>query len=127
MYNFLSGSVEAVYINSDMTVLKIKTSHGYIDFECYGDECSDTWIDHVSGINGIIGNEIIGTEGAETGMGASTKNEVDVIYLLKILHTGHEYMCIEYRNSGDGYSSGEIRLEVGSNDLRDFSEILEDF
>ncbi len=119
MKELINSVVSSVEINRDKTLIKFNTDKGSFTYYTYGDCCSNSWMEHVSGLNELIGHEVIST------------SEVDLDRVLELDEYGYTDNCleiynsiactakgrfvIEYRNESNGYYGGSLDL-VDPND-----------
>ncbi len=86
----------------------------YQQYDACGDCCSNTWIEHVSGVPLVIGGIVQSVE--DKGMGAHDDPVHDYLrtYRTSII-TDKGQLDIEYRNASNGYYGGS--LEHGTDDI----------
>lgn len=87
--------------------LMFETDRGPICFVAEGDCCSESWFNHVNGIELIRGAFVMRTEDLSEGQGDATRQEYDRIYGTRI-YTDRGTVEIEMRNSSNGYYEGSV-------------------
>jgi hypothetical protein len=88
------------------------TTTGNLDYCCYADCCSESWVNHVNDIDKLIDATVTRVEEADFyGMlGAEpepTRQESDDVLFHRI-HTDKGTCLIEFRNSSNGYYGGSF-------------------
>lgn len=102
--------VDSLLINSDETLLVLKTDKGEKKLYVTADCCSSSWIENISGVDNLVGHTILSIE--ETNIGELEKDEYEYIKSYSVLmKTNKGNFEIEYRNSSNGYYGGDIELE----------------
>lgn len=122
----IDRKVEAIFINSDKTVIKLQTDNGFIDLRAVGDCCSDCWFENTDNIDDLIGSTIKAFEEVELDeVMAPTTQESDTLYSFRILHQKryNHITTLEFRNSSNGYYGGYIVVEGADNDLSGFKQL----
>ena len=85
-------------------------------WECYGDCCSETWIDVISGVEKAIGKFVTGVVFLDMPEKDDGKNrqEVDLFYGIRLyLDYSDDYLQIEFRNSSNGFYGGTMEVSHG--------------
>lgn len=112
--NLAGRTVIAVRLEGDNTLLQFDTDQGPMAFETKGECCSESWINHISGIEALIGQKVDRVDEISMGdlhagdEGFSGKNEEDKVYMFKI-YTSQGSCDIEMRNASNGYYGGTLR------------------
>jgi hypothetical protein len=88
------------------------TTTGNLDYVCYGDCCSESWVNHVNDIDKLIDATVTQVEEVDFyGMlGAEpepTRQDSDDVLFHRI-HTNKGTCLIEFRNSSNGYYGGSF-------------------
>lgn len=127
--------VVAAFINEDDTIIKIVFEGGeerYLVTD--GDCCSETWIEHVSNFDEIVGAKILSTKTKTLGEGIGTRQECDQLYSATLVvrpnWLDHLDVDIEFRNSSNGYYGGDIRWQLHLSNYVEqptFRPLTEDF
>jgi hypothetical protein len=125
-------TVTKIKMAADSSYIEFWTDKGMAAFDAYGDCCSESWINHISGLQALLNQKINSVERAEMG-GQIERNspgwsgdrgqEVEQIYSVKFL-TGHGVCELEFRNASNGYYGGDL---LPAHRLQDCFEITEDF
>lgn len=96
-----------------------------------GDCCSQSWIEHVSGIEGARGAEVIAVEQVDVGEIAHPQDrgerEYDCLkaYITKIKLRGRPDFEIEYRNNSNGFYGGSLKETLAKTE--GMTPLVEDF
>jgi hypothetical protein len=116
----INNSVKSMHIANDHTKLFISLDSGIIIYaNAYGDCCSYSWIEHISGVKQILGSPITDAIPVELP-------ELDWLIYKPSIYIGDDHyeehiqlygtkligpkgaMFIEYRNSSNGYYGGSL-------------------
>lgn len=105
--------------------IQFETDQGFFGYFAYGDCCSESWINHISGLQALIGEKVLKVEKVDMGeiekgqVGFSGKQYLEKIYSYKIF-TSQGICEIEMRNASNGYYGGSLyqTLEVPDCKLR---------
>lgn len=122
--------VKAIYLARENTLIKFETDQGNFYFFTSGDCCSESWINHISGINALLENKINKTDAifmkslSSKDEGHSGRDDVDEIYSFK-LFTSQGICELEMRNASNGYYGGYLSLLSHDDFLINFN--LKDF
>jgi hypothetical protein len=108
--------INSIYLSSLKDFVVFETNRFFIAFSTMADCCSESWINHISGLECLSNTIVIKTE-AVTQMkklekgdeGFSGKQEVDEIYSFKIF-TPDGVCELEMRNASNGYYGGWLEL-----------------
>lgn len=108
---FIGKAYKELSISEDKRWLLLTTITGEV--ECYlaeGDCCSNSWIEHISGVEALTsGCEIFEEEHVDIETSWADESEEEYIRVSAIkLKTVQGYVDIEYRNLSNGYYSGWI-------------------
>lgn len=122
-------------INDEKTVIQFKLTDGRKrTFITAGDCCSESWIEHVSGIKALCGAEILIVDELElrTIDGDGSRQEVDKIYGISCRTNKADEFHIEFRNSSNGYYGGALEEydphdDNHSETISELKPLLEDF
>lgn len=103
----------------------VSKSGAAFGFHCDADCCSESWIEHVTGIGSLLGGTIFEITRAESVSVPATRQESEYIDVYTI-KTEKGRFDIEFRNSSNGYYGGAIESGIKCNP--DFlSSLKEDF
>lgn len=103
--------VAEVHLSAQNDYINFLTNDGNFWFFTDGDCCSESWINHISGIETLLGqivtkvDEINMPDIEKDELGFSGRQEVDKIYSFKIF-TSQGVCELEMRNSSNGYYGG---------------------
>lgn len=98
-----------------------------LKYEAYGDCCSYSWFEHISGLQHLIGGTV--TEIRERDMPDSTDKDPEHEWLSFYgwaIVTDKGYFDIEMRNSSNGYYGGSVD-DPESFGIMELPQIKEDF
>lgn len=114
-YQLLNKKITKLLINEEKDLISFHIEGADpLVFEIYGDCCSRSWIEHITGIDNLIGHTIIDGEEIDLGeiTGADKNEDTDYLqkYSLKLI-TDKGYFELEYRNDSNGYYGGSILSE----------------
>lgn len=127
MKKLVGKTVTNVYVSSGKQVITFELAPGeFVSYECYGDCCSSTWIEHINGLDALLGQVIRKHEYFDMGEdGEDDRDESVQVYEDRLL-TDRGVFSIEYRNGSNGYYGGS--LEETSTHVGPAAETLtEDF
>lgn len=118
MYNDLDDLIGKIIlevrIDPENTYIQFLTDEEVLSYYTYGDCCSESWINHISGIQALLGEKILKIDEIEMPElndgeeGFSGKQDVDKIYSYKMF-TGNGVCELEMRNSSNGYYGGSLQ------------------
>lgn len=93
-------------------------------FQAYGDCCSYSWIEHVSGLDALLGQEVLEFEEISMGEVQHDNKHYDCLqsYSYK-LKTAKGVFEVELRNDSNGYYGGDL----SPTDRHCLKELKEDF
>lgn len=114
------------FVNADKDAFMFKLKNGRsVPYATVGDCCSESWIEHTSGVKELIGSVITGVDEKNLGSADGTRQEYDQKYsaIFKLDPPG--LFEIEYRNSSNGYYGGNIELRYDRADS-EMSALTED-
>lgn len=116
--------ISEVWINQDKTILALKMSNNkIIGLKTEGDCCSESWIEHVDmpyifSYENPLELKVLSVEETEIGEVIPTRQDRDILYGIKMgmislkgTYERKEELCIEFRNSSNGYYGGWIEIE----------------
>lgn len=123
------AKVNDIYVDASHESIALYTDKGTFYLDAYGDCCSHSWYEHISGVDALKGQVIRSVQ--EIGLGevmprAETEYQEYVqAYSIKFT-TDKGYFEIEMRNSSNGYYGGYVNLEEGDR-ATTMTELTEDF
>jgi hypothetical protein len=120
--------VNRVDLDDNNQFIQFHTDKGIFAFFTNADCCSESWINHVSGLQSLINNLIIKIDYVEMSeliegqLGHSGRQQVDIIYSFKFF-TKDGVCEFEMRNSSNGYYGGYLQRTF----TREAQMLYEDF
>lgn len=108
--------ISLVRMNQEKDLIVFESPSGRVAYDVYGNCCSTSWIEHIEGIDNLLGQvitDVIEIDIPET----EDVSEYEVItkYGLRLL-TAKGFFEMEYRNKSNGYYGGCLRR------IEDFNE-----
>lgn len=96
----------------DPQVITFFTNKGNKSFYTYGDCCSQSWIEHISGFDALIGQEVLEASNVDMGEISPPENRDNYSEVIQQysydLKTLKGYFKIELRNESNGYYGGNL-------------------
>jgi hypothetical protein len=129
MFDELVGKrVEKLLVNSDRTVLVFECEGGErIGYYADGDCCSESWFNHITGLENVRGTvEKIEEKHFEMGGTRQDSDQVDMVELVIAGKWSSKGFQIEFRNSSNGYYGGSADLIRGELPA-DLAEVTAEF
>jgi hypothetical protein len=129
MKELIGKKILGVLANPDNTYWRFSTDQGDVDYFCFADCCSDSWINHINGVDELIGGTVADVEDIDFYAllkvePEPTKQESDEVMFHRI--KTEKGMCtFEFRNSSNGYYGGSLDY-VEPDDTRGFKELTAD-
>jgi hypothetical protein len=130
--DLINKTIQAICLNEDKTEVAFVDTEGNIHgFYSEGDCCSHSWIEHMSGVAALLGNQITGGEEREIDDDAHIFWKDDdyriIVYGIQ-LRTAKGYFDLEFRNSSNGYYGGQmVSTTIEKSALASMKLITEDF
>jgi hypothetical protein len=97
-------------LHGDRDTLQFTTEFETLSYGCVGDCCSNSWFEHISGVEFLVGHTIVKTENID--MNSITPEDEKGHECLQQygyrLTTDKGYFEIDMRNSSNGYYGGYI-------------------
>lgn len=121
--------IEQIAVNDDQSVLVFKTDSGDVAYQGYGDCCSETWFADITGIQSLIGGQVVSTEDVyldDVAQDSRCRQDSDSFYGIKII-TDKGMADIIYRNSSNGYYGGNAEIMTKVPDYAAFEKITQDW
>ncbi len=127
----LNKTIHKVLMDLTGDHIEFVTDEGSINYYAQSGCCSESWINHISGIKSLIGQKVIKVDDIEMDdtlmsgdAGFSNKQSCETVYRY-LIYTA-EGMCeIDFRNASNGYYGGSLKLCSETKYYK--KEILEDF
>ena len=122
--------VLGVQMNTGKDVVRFITTTGVLDYECYGDCCSESWVNHVNDIGNLIDATVTLVEEFDfhSMLGIEpepTRQDSDEVLFHKV-HTNKGTCLIEFRNSSNGYYGGNFE-KTECREPKALKDVTEDF
>jgi len=124
--HLIGKEIDAIYINGDKTSLRLHCGDEWVEMHTDADCCSESWIEHMTGIMYLRGREVTGIERMDLGEAIGTRQECDQLYSLTI-QFGMGECAIEFRNSSNGYYGGWMSIIHCKNDVEGYTQLTKDF
>ena len=124
----LGRRVLSLLMNPEHDYMRFVTDAGVFDFHCYGDCCSESFINHTNCLEDLLGNTVLEVDEVDmfSALGVvpePTRQEVDQVLTYR-LRTSKGICALEFRNSSNGYYGGSLEY-VGESDYRHYSALIE--
>lgn len=109
MKELIGKTIKEIRISEDKTMLAFRDSDD-VDHYYYtvGDCCSRSWVEHIEGVDYLIGAEVLSSE----DMDMPEPKEIEEYEVIKFygvkLKTSKGIFQLEYRNSSNGYYGGYL-------------------
>ena len=112
MKELIGKKILDVMANPEMVYWRFITDAGDFDYYCFADCCSESWINHVNGLDELVGGTVQDVE--EIDFFAllkvepeATRQDSDVVLFHRV-KTEKGVCTFEFRNSSNGYYGGSI-------------------
>ncbi len=112
MKELIGKKVLGVMAHPDKHYWRFITDAGDIDYYCYGDCCSESWINHVNGLDELVGGTVWNVDDIDFYAllkvePEPTRQESDDVLFHRI-KTEKGVCTFEFRNSSNGYYGGSL-------------------
>lgn len=108
MSELLGRKVHALRFNADKTSMVFECDEGQVfTYGCDADCCSESWINHVSGLDYLLNATVAGVVEHPELDEDGTRQDCDKVYGYSLV-TDRGNCHIEMRNSSNGYYGGWI-------------------
>lgn len=107
MDKLIGAKTKALFIDKAKERLVFQTDKGDFAFVAEGDCCSQSWFEHLSGVEDLINSKIKSVRHVDMGEIAHPSHECLQLYGTRI-QTARGVFEIEMRNSSNGYYGGYI-------------------
>lgn len=117
--NLIGKVVRQIRIESGESYIQVDTDDGdKFYYHCYGDCCANAYVEHISGIDALLGQEVISVDSYDAG--SKNDGEFGVSdYTRYTICTAQGSFEIELRVDHNGYYGGYIeRSSRPNNNLR---------
>ena len=126
----LGRTVVQVLANTERDSFRFVTDEGNLDYHCFGDCCSESWVNHIADIDALIGQKVLEIEEIDMYglLGAEpepTRQDSDEVLFHRI-QTPKGVCVIEFRNSSNGYYGGSFSEGLASLE-ENLHPVTEDF
>lgn len=125
MIELLGKRISTVRKSADATALAFDTDAGPVAYAAFGDCCSESWFNHVVGLDCLIGGSVRDVEVLPEAEAEATRQERDIVYGWRI-HTDKGTASVEMRNSSNGYYGGSADPDESASEQATV-EVREDF
>lgn len=120
----LGKTIEKIFLdkrtegNDDL--ISFQTTDGLFSWETYGDCCSTSWIEHISGVENLMNAIVIDVEEVDGEEIRNSEYEYLQVYFYKF-KTSKGDAQIDMRNASNGYYGGSFhrKKEVAKTELKD--------
>lgn len=121
-------TIKSIRTNADHTVLAFDTDDGVIAYGAEGDCCSESWFHHFSGVQELLGANVLQVESAPSwepsarsdvtaeDIAEDSRHDSDNKDYWFDIFTVNAQTRIEMRNSSNGYYGGDV-IEIDADDL----------
>jgi hypothetical protein len=111
MKKLIGKKINGISINDDQSILSFDTDQGQVNYEAYGECCSESWFADITGVSALLGGTVatveeVSMDGYNVEDGRGRQYE-DAAYGYK-LTTDRGYADIVFRNSSNGYYGGNL-------------------
>jgi len=129
MEELIGKKILGVMANPDKDYWRFITDQGDVDYHCYGDCCSESWINHVNGLDALVGYTVWNVDDVDFHSllkiePEPTRQEHDDVLFHRV-KTEKGVCTFEFRNSSNGYYGGSLDY-VESDDVQGFRELTAD-
>lgn len=134
MQELVGCVINVIYISDDHTTLvfgvDIRNKESkFLIYEAYGDCCSSSWFNDLTGVEALLERKVVSVESVELP-DIQTDSEYELIqaYGYKIT-TSKGYCDLVFRNSSNGYYGGSLELEENPkfDPTRNWFKIMDDW
>ena len=117
--------VVRIEMDADKTHIIFITHCCKIAYEACTQCCDESWFNHLSGVNVLIGNLVSGVEEIQKVEHPPTRQYVDWVYGYRIT-TPKGVATLELRNSSNGFYDGSVRV-CNPSEIKVSLPVTEDF
>lgn len=127
MKSLIGRTITAVEMDNAREVVRFVTdgTPSVVEFYCDGDCCSESWINHVSGLKALLGKRVAEFESIKLPDQDSARQDVDRVMLYR-LKTDAGACDFEFRNASNGYYGGSLEQSHAVTDTKT-TPVVEDF
>lgn len=133
MEKLIGKIIHKILIDSEDEILVFVTNTGNFVFQTYGDCCSSTWFDSITGVEALLAETVLTVESIDNVDVSSARDEIEGHYIEEMQNYGVKittqkgYVDIVYRNSSNGYYGGDYEPISEIPDLSNYIEITQDW
>lgn len=137
MNELVGKSILRLEMSENNDYLLFHTNEGSFMYACYGDCCSESWINHIADVRNLFNGAVTKIETSEDFATPATRQESEYMSFFRVFTAqqgGRWEDCavFEFRNSSNGYYSGSLDrikypLDPSYRIDQAFREIKEDF
>ena len=129
MKELIGRKILGVMANPDKTYWRFITDQEDVDYFCFADCCSDSWINHVNGLDELVGGTVLDIDDIDFYTllkiePDATRQEFDQVLFHRV-KTEKGVCTFEFRNSSNGYYGGSLD-HIKPNDVRGFKALTAD-
>jgi hypothetical protein len=122
---FVGALCEEVYVNAEKNLLKFVLDSGEVFAEIEAGCCSTSWVEHMEGVNNLLGRKILSLEELDFPPNALSDYKVEKKYGLRLVTDIGDFI-MDYRNQSNGWYGASVKLH--SEHLEDdWRQVLSDF
>lgn len=112
----IGRKILGVQLDDAKVYLNFVTDQGDVLYGCYADCCSESWINHISGVSELVGGTVQDVEDVDFFAllkiePEPTRQESDQVLFHRI-KTEKGWCTLEFRNSSNGYYGGWLEEEA---------------
>ena len=111
--DLLGRTIESIAIDKAKDKLTVRAGGLEFNYSVEGDCCSRSWIEHLEGVESVIGQEVTGVEQLDMNENEDSKKHCercegsDVLKIYQVLiKTPKGTSTLEFRNDSNGYYGG---------------------
>lgn len=124
-------TVHQVLTDADKVFWRFVTDQGNVDYYCFADCCSESWVNHIADLDTLIGQTVKEVEQIDLFrlLGTQpepTRQEVDEVMFHRV-RTDKGVCVIEFRNSSNGYYGGSFERSAIDAVKYPLTPVTEDF
>lgn len=132
MEELVGKTIKRILISSNDETLVFDTDAGIIAYETYGDCCSSSWFESITGVEALLGQIVLSRHALD--LPAPEDREYKNDHYVDSLQDYGEKLSTQkgvvdfvYRNSSNGYYGGSIGYLAKAPNIKGFKEITEDW
>lgn len=121
MQELIGKTIEKIFVSEDEGDLSFVCKDGeVVGYTAYGNCCSSTWFDSITGVEALIGQTVLTCESVSVEV-AESRNNIEGHYIEEMSDYGYKlttekgHVDIVYRNSSNGYYGGSADFNSNIN------------